>query len=388
MYKNSLIIGIALLFSFVFTADAQYIVVGAERTQEYFPILKDKRIAIVANHTSRIGNEHLADSLLGAGFDIKLVFAPEHGFRGTADAGEYINNSIDKKSGLPIISLYGNDKKPKKTHLQNIDLLIFDIQDVGVRFYTYISTLQYVMEACAENKIPLIVLDRPNPNGFYVDGPVLDLKHQSFVGMHPIPIVHGLTVGELAQMINGEHWTEEPCELHIIACENYTHKDMYDLPLAPSPNLPNMQAIYLYPSLGLFEGTIMSVGRGTNMPFQMYGHPQYAEKDFSFIPLPTTGAANPKHRGKVCYGKSLPKLLESNTGTPGIRLEFIIDAYNKTQPIETFFKSFFTRLAGNNKLQEALENGQNANQIKTSWQREINAYKEMRKKYLLYDDFE
>jgi len=388
MCKNSLFIGITLLFSIVFTAQAQDIVVGAERTNEYFPIIKNKRIAIVANHTSTIGNQHLVDTLLSSGFDIKRVFAPEHGFRGLADAGEHIKNSIDKKSGLPIISLYGNDKKPQKQHLQDIDIVIFDIQDVGVRFYTYISTMHYVMEACAEQNITLLILDRPNPNGHYIDGPVLDLKHRSFVGMQPIPIVQGLTVAELAKMNNGEKWTSTPCKLQIVKCENYTHKKMYDLPQAPSPNLPNMQSVYLYPSLGLFEGTVMSVGRGTNLPFQIYGHPEYSEKNFSFIPLPTPGASDPKHRGTVCYGQSLNSLLESNTGIPGIRLDFIIDAYNKTKSKEPFFKSFFTLLAGTPELQRAIEEGQSPNQIINSWQSDISKYKEMRKKYLLYDDFE
>lgn len=388
MHKNSLIIGIVLFFFSIFPTNAQDIIVGAENTHNYFPLLKNNRIAVVANHTSTIGNQHLVDSLLKMGFDVKMVFCPEHGFRGIADAGKHIKNTIDKKSGLPVISLYGDDKKPDSKYFIDIDIVIFDIQDVGVRFYTYISTLHYVMEACAENNTPLIVLDRPNPNGFYVDGPILDLKYQSFVGMHPIPIVHGLTVGELAQMINGEKWIDQPCELDVVLCENYSHDKMYDLPLPPSPNLPNMQAVYLYPSLGLFEGTVMSVGRGTTMPFQTYGHPNYLDKTFSFVPLPVSGASNPKHKGEICYGVSLEKLLESSPSIPHIELEFIIDAYNKTQTEGSFFKSFFTLLAGNKDLQQAIEEKHNADQIRDSWIPELIQYKKMRKKYLLYDDFE
>jgi uncharacterized protein YbbC (DUF1343 family) len=245
------------------------------------------------------------------------------------------------------------------------------------------------MEACAENNTPLIVLDRPNPNGFYIDGPILDTEHSSFVGMHPIPIVHALTVGELAQMINGEKWINKPCDIKIIPCNNYSHKDLYDLPLRPSPNLPNMQAIYLYPSLGLFEGTIMSVGRGTDKPFQVYGHPAYADKDFSFMPLPTEGASNPKHTGKICYGVSFQSLIENNINVHGIRIDYLKDAYLKTQTSEEpFFKSFFTLLAGNNELQKQIEAGASVNEIKQSWQNELEQYKIMRKKYLLYDDFE
>ncbi|MFO7863001.1 MAG: DUF1343 domain-containing protein [Salinivirgaceae bacterium] len=389
MRKNSLIVGIVLFFSFIFTSEAQEITPGAERLDIYEHLLKGKKVGIVGNHTSRIGEQHLVDSLLRRGITISYVFSPEHGFRGIEDAGAHIKNTIDEKTKLPVISLYGSSKKPADKYFSDIDIMIFDIQDVGVRFYTYISTLHYVMEACAQNNTPLIVLDRPNPNGFYIDGPILDTEHSSFVGMHPIPIVHALTVGELAQMINGEKWINKPCDIKIIPCNNYSHKDLYDLPLRPSPNLPNMQAIYLYPSLGLFEGTIMSVGRGTDKPFQVYGHPAYADKEYSFMPLPTEGASNPKHTGKICYGVSFQSLIENNINVHGIRIDYLKDAYLKTQTSEEpFFKSFFTLLAGNNELQKQIEAGASVNEIKQSWQNELEQYKIMRKKYLLYDDFE
>jgi uncharacterized protein YbbC (DUF1343 family) len=389
MRKNSLIVGIVLFFSFIFTSQAQEITPGAERLDMYEHMLKGKKVGIVANHTSRIEDQHLVDSLLNRGITISYVFSPEHGFRGIEDAGAHIENTIDEKTNLPVISLYGSSKKPHEKYFSDIDIMIFDIQDVGVRFYTYISTLHYVMEACSENNTPLIVLDRPNPNGFYVDGPVLNPEHSSFVGMHPIPIVHGLTVGELAQMINGEKWIEKPCDIEIIPCNNYSHKDLYDLPLRPSPNLPNMQAIYLYPSLGLFEGTIMSVGRGTDRPFQVYGHPNYVDKNYSFMPLPTEGASMPKYTGTVCYGVDFQSLITNNANIHGLRIDYLKDAYLKTQSSEEpFFKSFFTLLAGNNELQKQIEAGSSVNEIKQSWQKELTQYKETRKKYLLYDDFE
>lgn len=284
------------------------IIVGAERTDVYFPWLKDKRVAVITNQTSMIKNKHLLDSLLGSGFDVRKVFCPEHGFRGKAEAGEKIGNYIDKKTGIPVISLYGKNYKPKNSDLQDIDILIFDIQDVGARFYTYISTMTYAMEACAENDITFLVLDRPNPNGFYVDGPVLEKEFSSFVGLHPVPIVHGMTVAEYANMINTEGWLENKskCRLKYVKNLNYNHTSHYILPVNPSPNLPDMTSIYLYPSLCLFEGTVVSIGRGTNKPFQLIGHPDIKNTDFFFIPESIPGVSlNPKFNGQKCFGFDL-----------------------------------------------------------------------------------
>lgn len=386
MHKNSLIICIAFLFLIIFNANAQIIIPGAERTDLYFNKLEGERIGVVTNHTGIIGDTHLVDSLIGAGFNVAFIFSPEHGFRGNSDAGSLIENSVDQKTGLEIISLYGKNKKPDEKILNEIDIMIFDIQDVGVRFYTYISTLDYVMEACAEQNLPLLVLDRPNPNGYFIDGPVLDPKFKSFVGMHPIPLVHGLTIGELAKMINGEGWIDEKCDLTVIPCGNYSHKDLYDLPVPPSPNLPNMRAVYLYPSLGLLEGTIMSVGRGTNIPFQVYGHPKYSDKSYSFLPLPTYGATNPKMKGKQCYGPSPEKLFEEDAAHEGINISFLKDAYLKTD-VDHFFNNFFNLLAGNDVLQKQILDGVDEEVIKQSWEKDLIQYKKMRKKYLLYEDF-
>jgi len=387
MHKNSLIVGIGLFFSSVFTLSAQEIVPAAHRVQEYIPLLQNKSIGVVANHTSLIEDTHIVDSLLNMNVDIKYIFSPEHGFRGNEDAGKLILNSTDSITGLPVISLYGKQKKPAGNYFEHIDFMLFDLQDVGFRFYTYISTLHYVMEACAENDTPLILLDRPNPNGYYIDGPVLDTAYRSFVGLHPIPVVYGLTIGELAFMINGEGWINEKCDLKVIECDEYTHRDLYDLPVPPSPNLPNMQAVYLYPSLAFFEGTVMSVGRGTRFPFQVYGHPKYNEKDFYFVPLPTKGASNPKYNGQKCYGHNLNDLIQLGRGTHGIKPEYLKDAYLKTQT-DKFFNSFFKLLAGTTKLQQQIEDGESAEQIKSSWHRGLNDFNELRKKYLLYEDFD
>jgi uncharacterized protein YbbC (DUF1343 family) len=362
------------------------IVTGAEQFTKYLPLLRDKNVALIVNHTSIVGNKHLVDTLLSLNVKIKKIFAPEHGFRGKADAGEKVSNETDSKTGLPIISLYGNNKKPSKESLADIDILIFDIQDIGVRFYTYISTMHYAMEACAENNKELIILDRPNPNGFYVSGPVLDLKYKSFVGMHPIPIVHGLTVGELANMINGERWLDSGrvCKLHVIANKNYTHRDKYSLPVKPSPNMPNDLAIQLYPSLGLFEGTIMSVGRGTEFPFQVIGAPDKRYGTFTFTPKSIEGMAkNPPYENQVCYGIDLRKFYSE----PGLKLKYLIDFYNKTENKETYFNNFFNKLAGNDKLKEQIKSGLSEEKIRESLEQELNIYKAMRKRYLLYEDF-
>lgn len=382
------------------TEPAQDIQTGAASIQEYLPLLKDKRVALVVNHTSQINGTHLVDTLLALNINIRQIFAPEHGFRGEAGAGEVIRNSVDSKTGLPIISLYGKNKKPQPDQLENIDMLVFDIQDVGARFYTYISTMHYVMEACAEQDKPLIILDRPNPNGYYVDGPVLEPEMKSFVGMHPIPVVHGLTVGELAQMINGEGWlpNEAQCEVSIIKAKNYTHADTYSLPVAPSPNLPNDQAINLYPSLCLFEGTVISVGRGTPYPFQVLGYPdpsftkefagevQVADT-FSFVPESIPGVAmHPPHEGKRCYGLDLRNEVRLNRFSPEYLIAFYQNA--KEAGISDFFNDFFDKLAGTTQLRSQIQSGLSKDEIRKSWMDDLNQYKIMRKKYLLYEDFE
>jgi len=362
------------------------IIVGADRLEKYLSLLNDKKIAIVANQTSMLrNNTHLVD-FLNEKFPNKLqrVFAPEHGFRGKADAGEHIKNGIDAKSGLAIISLYGKNKKPSKKQLKNIDIIVFDIQDVGVRFYTYISTLHYVMEACAENNIQLIVLDRPNPNAHYVDGPMLEKEHSSFVGMHSVPLVYGMTIGEYAQMINGEKWLKNgiQCDLKVIALKNYNHQTVYDLPIKPSPNLPNSTSINLYPSLAFFEGTNVSCGRGTKIQFQIYGSP-FLDKEynpFEFTPKPNFGAKNPKHNGEICNGIDLRNNKKLNL----LNLEWLIEAYVSTKDKSTFFNPFFTKLAGTKKLQKQIEQGYTYREIRKDWSRDIEKFKKVRSKYLIY----
>ncbi|SNR38243.1 exo-beta-N-acetylmuramidase NamZ family protein [Lutibacter flavus] len=359
---------------------------GAQQTNLYLQLLKDKNIAVVANQTSVIFKDehytHMVDSLLTKGITIKKVFSPEHGFRGKADASEEIADGIDLKTGLPIVSLYGKNKKPTNEQLNGIDIVVFDIQDVGVRFYTYISTLHYVMEACAENGIPVIVLDRPNPNGHYVDGPTLETEHKSFVGMHPVPLVYGLTIGEYAQLINGEKWLKNnvKCDLTIIPLKNYTHNSEYNLPIRPSPNLPNNKSINLYPSLGFFEGTTINAGRGTENQFQQYGAPFFSESDFSYTPQPNFGSKYPKHDGKLCYGVNLKNVEKLNS----VNIEYLIDAYNKTPKTENFFGPTFTVHAGNTKLENQIKNGLTAKEIHDSWQPKIEAFKKIRAKYLMY----
>ena len=320
--------------------------VAAEKTNIYIPLLKKQNVAIVGNQSSIIQNTHLVDSLLSRKVNIVKVFSPEHGFRGTADAGAKIEDGIDEKTGLPIISLYGKNKKPTPKQLEGIDIILFDIQDVGVRFYTYISTLHYVMEAAAENNIKVIVLDRPNPNGYYIDGPMREIGFESFVGMHPIPIVHGMTIAEYAQMINGENWISNKCNLEVITMENYTHDMHYDLPVKPSPNLPNARSVNLYPSLCLFEGTTVSIGRGTDYPFQHFGAP-YLQSSYSFVPKSGEGSKYPKHENKTCYGFDLR--FQENYFTT-INLDWIIYCYNNSDNKEKFFNNFFDKLAGTDKL--------------------------------------
>jgi uncharacterized protein YbbC (DUF1343 family) len=364
---------------------------GAGRTATYLPLLSGKKAGIVANNTSLINNTHLADSLQKLGINIVSIFTPEHGFTGTADAGEPVPDSSVPDGNIKIISLYNNNNKPSAEDLRNIDIMVFDIQDVGVRFYTYISTLHYVMEACARANVPLIILDRPNPNGYYVDGPVLQAQFISFVGMHPVPVVYGMTIGEYAQMINGEKWLggSLQCSLEVVLCENYRHDYYYELPVSPSPNLKNMRAVYLYPSLCLFEGTVMNVGRGTDFPFQVYGHPAYGEKDFFYVPKRTGGATNPRHRDTKCYGVDLRNRdIESIRDEKQINLSYIIDAYKKMNRPKNFFTDYFNYLAGNAILKKQIMDGFSEEQIRSSWQDELSNFKTIRKKYLLYPDFE
>lgn len=354
-------------------------------------LLQGKTIAIVGNQTTVVTKQkkgrteyiHLVDTLLARGLKINTVFAPEHGFRGTEDAGATIKNGIDSRSGLPIISLYGKNKKPSNEQMKGLDYIVFDIQDVGARFYTYISTLHYVMEAAAENNVKVLVLDRPNPNGFIIDGPKLDMAHSSFVGMHPIPIMHGMTIAEYALMINGQGWLAggKKCKLEYLKNNNYTHESRYSLPIKPSPNLPNDKAINLYSSLCFFEGTDISVGRGTANQFQVYGAPFLkAYKEYSFTPMPNLGATNPPHNGVLCYGKDLRSHPELNQ----IDLSFLIDAYQQTKNKKNFFNSFFIKLAGSTKLQQQIEQGLSASVIRAGWQDDIATFKKMRAPYLLY----
>ena len=378
--KIKQIICISLVL-FTFSVKAQNIVLGAERTDIYLPLLKNKKVGVVGNQTSMIANTHLVDSLLSLGIDVVKVFSPEHGFRGKADAGAIIEDGIDSKTGIPIISLYGNNKKPRKEQLKGIDILVFDIQDVGVRFYTYISTLHYVMEAAAENNIKVIVLDRPNPNGHYVDGPILDTNFKSFVGMHPVPIVHGMTIGEYAKMINGENWITTRCELIVIEMENYTYNTNYDLPIKPSPNLPNARAVNLYPSLCLFEGTNISVGRGTNYPFQHFGAP-YLKSNYSFMPKSGEGSKYPKHEDIVCFGTDLRFQEDYLTA---LNLNWIIETYKQCSEKEEFFNNFFDKLAGTDKLKKQIIAGMTAKEIKASWEEGLSIFKKLRENYLIYE---
>ena len=362
---------------------------AAERTARYLPLLKNKNIAVVVNHSSLVGKRHLVDVLLKQGIKVKKIFAPEHGFRGTADAGAHIKNSRDRKTGLPIVSLYGKHKKPTRADLKNIDLILFDIQDVGVRFYTYLSTLHYVMEAGAEQHIPLLVLDRPNPNGHYVDGPVLKKKYRSFVGLDPVPVVYGMTIGEYAKMLNGERWLENgrQVKLTVIPLTNYTHNSVYYLPVKPSPNLPNDRAVALYPSLAFFEGTEISAGRGTTKPFQLYGAPKYTKRDFSFVPRARAGAKYPKFKGKKCYGVDLSRRsVKSIRAKKQLNLHYLLDAYAHYADKKHFFlkNGFFERLAGTDTLRKQIIAGASERTIRKSWQKDLERFKKIRKKYLLY----
>jgi uncharacterized protein YbbC (DUF1343 family) len=375
-------------------SEKKTILSGASRTEEYLPLLKGKQIAVIANQTSRIGKTHLVDTLLAFGVNVQCVFAPEHGFRGDAGAGETIRDGKDPKTGLPVFSLYGKNKKPTAGQLSKTDVIVFDIQDVGARFYTYISTMHYAMEAAAELGKEFIVLDRPNPNGFYIDGPVLDTNYRSFVGMHPIPVVHGCTVGELAQMINGEKWLkgEKTCKLTVITCQNYIHEEVYELPVPPSPNLPNMAAVYLYPSLCFFEGTVVSVGRGTDLPFQCIGYPGNTTGTFAFTPADKPGVAmDPPHEGKTCHGHSLAAFGSFYfRSSHMLYLDWLTGLYEASADKDKFFSqaAFFDKLAGTDRLRNQVIQGMSPAEIRATWQPELERYRAMRKAYLLYPESE
>lgn len=393
------------------------ILAGADRIPVYLPLIKGRKVGIFANQTSLVGNTHLVDTLLKLGIDIKVIFGPEHGFRGNADAGEKVGNNIDSKTGIPVVSLYGSKRRPSAEDVKNVDVLIFDIQDVGVRFYTFISSLEEFMEGAMELSKPLLLLDRPNPNGHYADGPVLDKKYKSFIGMQPVPIVYGMTIAEYAFMIAGENWLSEkanlkyayyktaenspdtPFHFQVIKCANYTHKTKYVLPVKPSPNLPNIQSIYLYPSTCFFEGTVLSEGRGTGKQFQVFGHPSLPNTLYSFTPNPNEGAKSSKLFGQLCYGWDL-------SGTPEevlakvdnkIQLKWLLEAYRLFPEKDKFFllpksgnmeESFFNKLAGNNELWQQVKAGKSETEIRNSWEPALKKFKEIRKKYLLYEDFE
>ncbi|MCH6199489.1 DUF1343 domain-containing protein [Aquiflexum sp. LQ15W] len=359
---------------------------AADQPEVYLPLLKGKKVGMVVNQTSIItskNNIHLVDFLMSQGIAVVKVFVPEHGFRGDADAGEVVNSEIDKRTGLPIVSLYGNNKKPSAETLKDIDVLVYDLQDVGIRFYTYISTMHYVMESCAENKKPLFIFDRPNPNGNYIDGPVLKKGYESFVGMHPIPVVHGLTVGELAQMINGEGWLKGgvKSDIQVIPVKNWNHSMAYSLPVKPSPNLPNDTAIRLYPTLCYFEGTDVSLGRGTYFPFQVYGYPDPKFGDFTFTPVSIDGMSKtPPQQDKKCYGRDL----RDEPLTHQFTLKYLLEAYEISGKREKFFNNFFDKLAGSDQLRKDILAGKSEAEIKSSWQVDLESFKKSRKKYLIY----
>lgn len=383
-----------LLFALTISASSAYCldskkdpIPGAYQIELYKQLIDGKSVAVVANQTSMVGKTQLVDNLLSIGIDIRVIFAPEHGFRNMADAGERIENGKDPETGITLISLYGTKLKPTTGDLAGIDVVIFDVQDVGARFYTYISTLHYVLESCAENRVKCLVLDRPNPNGFYFDGNVLDTAYSSFVGMDPVPIVHGMTVGEYAQMINEEGWLKSGvrCDLTVIKCKNYTHKTLYELPVKPSPNLPNQTSVYLYPSICFFEGTVISCGRGTSFPFQTFGNPDLPDRGFSFIPESVPGAKKPLLLGIKCYGTDLRDAIKKKlVPKPEINLDWVIGAYNDYPNKDKFFKPYFDVLAGGPVLREQIQKGMTSKQIRETWKDGLEKFSKIREKYLLY----
>ena len=376
-----------MALTLVSLANAKRVITGDERTELYFHLLEGKRIALYSNHTGLANGKHIVDILKENKFDVTTILSPEHGFRGTADAGERVGDSVDEKTNIPIISMYKFGREGiDSTTAARFDILVVDIQDVGLRFYTYYITMWRLMDSCAKYGKLVIVLDRPNPNGFYVDGPILDMKYRSGVGWLPIPIVHGMTLGELALMINGEGWLTDKrkCELTVIPCKNYKHSTLYELPIPPSPNLPNIKSIYLYPSTCFFEGTVMSLGRGTSLPFQVYGHPDYKGSNYSFTPQSISGAKNPPLLGKKCYGVDLSGTDDKYIRKQGIDLSYVIDAYKNLNIGSKFFTSFFDLLAGCSYVREMIEQGCDADEIKARWQDDVTKFKKQRSPYLIY----
>ena len=379
--KKILLIVILTCITFYCQANQNRVIVGAEQTNVYLPLLKNKRIAIFSNHTGMIGNRHLLDVLLENKINVVAIFSPEHGFRGNADAGEHVSSSVDSKTGVPILSLYdGKLGRPSEESMRKFDLLIVDIQDVGLRFYTYY--------ACAEYNRKMLILDRPNPNGHYVDGPILDMKYKSSVGWLPIPIVHGMTLGELALMVNGERWlpASRICDITVIKCKNYTHQTMYELPIPPSPNLPNMKAVYLYPSTCYFEATPVSLGRGTQLPFQIYGHPNMLGYDYTFTPQSIPGAKNPPQLNRICHGVNLSELSNEEIWKKGVDLSYLIDAYRNLNMDDYFFRPFFELLTGRDYVRKMIKQGKNADEIKAMWKEDVEKFKIQRKPYLIYEE--
>lgn len=385
--KNSRIASLILFVLAIFSVSAQDVVVGAARTSEYLPMLKGKRVALFSNHTGMVGNKHTLDIMLESGLNVTTIFSPEHGFRGKADAGEHVGSSVDPVTGIPIASLYdGKTRMPSKEVMDGFDVIVTDIQDVGLRFYTYYCTMIDLMNAAVKYGKTFMVLDRPNPNGMYVDGPILDMKYQSGVGRLPIPVVHGMTLGEIAKMANGEGWLKDgkKVNLTVITCENYTHQTRYVLPIAPSPNLRTMHAIYLYPSMCYFEATPVSLGRGTDAPFEIYGHPDMAGYDFSFVPQSIEGAKNPPQLGNFCHGRDLRGIDDEKIISEGINLEYLIDAYNHLSLGDKFFTSFFEKLIGRGDIRQMIIDGKSAAEIKAGWAKDVEKFKKQRKPYLLY----
>ena len=387
--KKILLIVILTCITFYCQANQNRVIVGAEQTNVYLPLLKNKRIAIFSNHTGMIGNKHLLDVLLENKINVVAIFSPEHGFRGNADAGEHVSSSVDSKTGVPILSLYdGKLGRPSEESMRKFDLLIVDIQDVGLRFYTYYASMVRLMDACAEYNRKMLILDRPNPNGHYVAGPILDMKYKSSVGWLPIPIVHGMTLGELALMVNGERWlpASRICDITVIKCKNYTHQTMYELPIPPSPNLPNMKAVYLYPSTCYFEATPVSLGRGTQLPFQIYGHPNMLGYDYTFTPQSIPGAKNPPQLNRICHGVNLSELSNEEIWKKGVDLSYLIDAYRNLNMDDYFFRPFFELLTGRDYVRKMIKQGKNADEIKAMWKEDVEKFKIQRKPYLIYEE--
>lgn len=383
-FKTLTLIAAAIMMALTATAQIK---VGAESTDEYIPLLKGKKVALLSNHTGMVGDKHVLDIMLEKGVNVTTIFSPEHGFRGNADAGEHVKSSVDEKTGVPIASLYdGKKREPKKEIMDNIDIIVTDIQDVGLRYYTYYCTMVDMMNAAAKYGKSFMVLDRPNPNGMYVDGPILDMKYESGVGRLPIPVVHGMTMGEIATMVNGEGWLKggKKVPLTVIKCKNYTHQDRYRLPIAPSPNLPNMTSIYLYPSICYFEATPVSLGRGTSKAFQIYGHPNMKGYDFSFTPRSVPGAKNPPQLNRLCHGVDLTGLTDDEIIAKGINLEYLIDAYRNLNLDDHFFRPFFELLIGRGDIRKMIKDGKSADEIKATWKDDVEKFKKQRRPYLLY----